>query len=369
VSAVEEGHQYTEGSAMTTTWSGHFVRFAWAICAAVSFVCVPPAHAEGIQYTLTVSGGNTAGSIGGHAFTQGIMVLTFTGDTDDIIPFDVHASATVPKETRGRVLLTGEATVFIYDLATNASYQATFLPSAGIYVGVDNTNYGFGFGSGGVPPTVNGIPNPAFPGPVGYPQLFTPSDAGPRSKLATWNLASRLTNYSGDGVSCTAFPVSCADHGPPLATTKGNLILNHQDVAAASLDVQLMSIPFSSFSATASGSLVSSGSFALEGTFALGGGGEPFDRATDAIVLRFGPFSASLRAGSLHAAGPGSWTYSGTVSGSRFTLRLTQVANRVYRVRASASPVNLKGVTNPVRLHLTLGSNSGSTTVKVVTGG
>jgi hypothetical protein len=367
VSAIEEGHQHTEGSAMTTTLSGHFVRFASAICAAASFVCAPPSHADGIRYTLTVYGGNTAGSIGGHAFTQGIMVLTFTGDTDDIIPFDVHASATVPKETRGRVLLTGEATVFIYDLATNASYNATFLPRAGIYVGVDNTNHGFGFGSGGVPPTVNGMPNPAFPGPIGYPQLFFNGELEP---LGSWNLASPLTiNYPAWGVSCTAFPRTCADHGPPLATTKGNLILDHQTNASASLEVQLMSIPFSSFSARASGSLVSSGSFALEGTFALGGGGEPFDPATDAIALKFGPFSASLRAGSLHAAGRGSWTYSGTVSGSRFTLRLTQVANRVYEVRASAHPVNLKGVTNPVRLDLKVGSNSGSTTVKVITGG
>jgi hypothetical protein len=345
---------------MTTTLSGHVVRFAWAICAAVSFVCVPPAHAAGIRYTLTVYGGNTAGSIGGHAFTQGIMVLTFTGDTDDIIPFDVPATATVPKETRGHMLLTGEATVTIYDLATKASYNATFLPSARIYVGVDNTNYGFGFGSGGVPPS-----NPAFPGPVGYPQAFIPPGKEP---LASWNLAKPLTIF-GWGISCTAFPFTCADAGPPLATTKGNLILNHQIAASASLEVQLISVPFSSFSARASGSLVSSGYFALEGTFALGGGGEAFDPATDAIALKFGPFSASLPAGSLHAAGRGSWTYSGTVSGSLFTLRLTQVANRVYEVRASAHPVNLKGVTNPVGLHLRIGSNSGSTTVKVATGG
>jgi hypothetical protein len=228
-------------------------------------------------------------------------------------------------------------------------------------VGVDNTNYGFGFGSGGVPPTLNGIPNPAFPGYVGYPQLFTQGVG----ILGSWHLATPLT-ISGWGISCTRYPFKCADPGPPLATTAGNLILNHQDVAAASLDVQLVSIPFSSFSATASGSLVSSGSFALEGTFALGGGGEAFDPATDAITLKFGTFSASLRAGSLHAAGRGSWTYSGTVSGSRFTLRLTQVANRVYEVHASASPVNLKGVTNPVKIRLTVGSNSGSTTVKVI---
>jgi hypothetical protein len=346
---------------MTTTLSGHFVRFAWAVCVAVSFLCVPPAHAGGIKYTLTVYGGNTAGSIGGHAFTQGIMVLTFTGDTDDIIPFDVPATATL-KGARGHVLLTGEATVFIYDLATNASYNATFLPSAGIYVGVDNTNYGFGFGSGGVPPTLNGIPNPAFPGSTGYPQLFTQGVG----ILGSWNLAGPLPTLNGWGVSCTAYPFTCADPGPPLATTKGNLILNHQTNASASLEVQRMSIPFSSFSATASGSLVTSGHFTLTGTFALGGGGETFDPATDAITLKFGTFSASLRAGSLHAAGRGSWTYSGTVSGSRFTLRLTQVANRVYEVHASASPVNLKGVTNPVKIRLTVGSNSGSTTVKVI---
>jgi hypothetical protein len=133
------------------------------------------------------------------------------------------------------------------------------------------------------------------------------------------------------------------------------------------MEAQLISIPFSSFSATASGSLVSSGHFSLDGTFALGGGGEAFDPATDAFALKFGPFSASLRAGSLQAAGRGIWTYSGTVSGSPFKLRLRQLAARVYEVHASACRVNLKGVTNPVKIHLRVGSNTGSTTVKVVT--
>jgi hypothetical protein len=337
--------------------SGYLTSFVLAVGALCSFAGGVPAYGAPIQYTLNVDGGNTVGSIGGAVFTQGIMILTFTGDTNDIIPFDVPASGTVP-ETVGYVLLKGQATVFIYDLANGASYQATFLPSGGIYVGVDNTNNGFGFGSGGVPPS-----DPAFPGPIGYPQLFLPPGTG---TLAAWNLATPLS-LVGYGVGCTAFPLTCANVGPPLATTAGDLILDHQGIAAASLQVQLLEIPFSSFSARANGSLTRSGYFSLQGTVALGTGGAPFNPTTDAIALQFGPFSASLPPGSLQVTGPGAFTYTGTVSGSPFTLHLTQVANGVYRLRAAASHVNLRGTTNPVTVTLTIGSNTGSTTVRVQT--
>jgi hypothetical protein len=92
--------------------------------------------------------------------------------------------------------------------------SGTFLPSDGIYIGIDNFNAGVGFGSFGVPPSSS-----SFPGQPAYPFGMSGRDGF----VLSYNLRGNETEH-GPGFSCVDFPNTCL--APiPLATTAGDLIL------------------------------------------------------------------------------------------------------------------------------------------------
>ncbi len=169
-------------------------------------------NAAPIMYTLTVS--PVSGSLGSTAFSQAVMLLTFQGDSSSTVPFSF------PKAS-GYVNLVGAASVAILQTYNGpVTAQGTFLPSAGIYIGVDNTNSGIGFGSLGVPPTT-----PGFPGQPAYPASVLTTDA----RIGTYDLQS---DYSPDVLNswfyiCVNFPSPNGCANPiALPTTSGNLVLN-----------------------------------------------------------------------------------------------------------------------------------------------
>lgn len=183
------------------------------LCAAAALsTCAfaPQTDALPVTYELDVVGSDVSGSLGTTSFSNALLFLTFRGDTTDVIPY-------ARPKANGYEILVGTATVIIRDNTGTVIGQATFLPSAGIYIGVDNTNNGIGFGSFGVPPT-----DPSFPGQPAYPSSLIPLDPYPNVKA--YNLRSSFTT-GGDAISCVNFPGTC---GAPIAlpTSSGDLILN-----------------------------------------------------------------------------------------------------------------------------------------------
>jgi len=312
-----------------------------------------------IVYTLAVDGGNTSGSIGGNTFTQGIVALTFTGDTDDVIPYSVPNVSTTGTTT-GYLLLKGKASIWIYDIANGNTFSADFLPAAGIYVSTDNTHNSVGFGSFGVPPS-----DPAFPGPVTYPEGYLGSSIN--SPWATYDLKSNLSNVQGWAISCSNFPVGCDPTGPALATTAGDLFLDHQGIALSYFTAQIQSIPFASFNAkgVAAGAKPHS-SFALSGSLTLGTASTGFNPATDAFSLQFGPYSVSLPAGSFKTKAGGVLEFAGALSGVILDVRLIPAGTGTYRFTVAAARVDLTGLANPASVQLNLGDNVGTANVTVV---
>ena len=184
-------------------------RFIAAAMSAISLGLVAIGTAQGVPivYTLTVpSGAFAGGRIGTLTFSaNATLVFTFSGDTVNVTPYT--------KVNHGYQNLIGSATVTIRDGAVATT--ALFMPGTGIYVGIDNSARGIGFGSGGLAPS-----DPNFPGNgVAYPAAFV---FGPQ--LDTYDLRS---NYQANGgaISCYGFPIAgCPE--VPLHTSAGDLVIN-----------------------------------------------------------------------------------------------------------------------------------------------
>jgi hypothetical protein len=181
------------------------------------------AQAVPIIYTEVISGygGPTdespSGTLGGVAFgglggtsQAAVLELTFQSDTADVIPFSVGT-------VHGFENLTGTASVKVLDTGGNVLAQGTFLASDGIFVSVDNTNQGIGFGSLGVLPS-----DPTFPGQPLYPYSIILNGT---SDVGTYDLKGNDVIFSVNAASCVNFPGPC---GAPfaLATTAGDLLVN-----------------------------------------------------------------------------------------------------------------------------------------------
>jgi hypothetical protein len=202
----------------------------------LAVVFTPSINATPINYTLvvtnftgdigpsgTIVGGNTV-SFGG-AFGNDVLTFNFAGDTSNVVPWSV----TVPNSTTtvsGFEILVGIASFQVTDANSGATLaQGTFLPSAGIFVSVDNTNASMGFGSF----AVANQSNPNFPGNPTYPYALAFGTG-----LDTYNLQSNFTVPLSDGdlvFSCIGFPQSSPVNGnclPPVAlpTTAGDLYVN-----------------------------------------------------------------------------------------------------------------------------------------------
>jgi hypothetical protein len=219
-------------------------RIAAALTLALLAFIASSASAAPITYTLLVQAetGNcglglcigpegrlgTVSFGGSSAYPHVALTFTFEGDTSNVVPWNVSGF-------KGYEIITGIASVSVIDVITGAVLvQGTFCdgtscnppagtPLPGIFVSVDDSNGGIGFGSFGGSPS-----SPAFPGQPVYPFGLT---AFPIS----YDLQGSVT-ITGGAESCVNFPQSpCGTlaPGPSLWTTSGDLvILSHTALSA-----------------------------------------------------------------------------------------------------------------------------------------
>jgi hypothetical protein len=127
----------------------------------------------------------------------------------------------------------------------------------------------------------------------------------------------------------------------------------------------LVSVPFSSLSAE----LVVTGgqrpAFALNANFGLGAASTGINPPVQPVTLRVGTYTATIPAGSFKqlASGRGAtvWAFNGTIGGASLALDILSLGNNSYQFGAGATPVNVTA--NPVPVSLSIGNNSGSTSV------
>jgi hypothetical protein len=216
------------------------------------------ALAEKITYTFFAEGGNITGALGSTQITSGdSFILTFVSDTANVQSFNY-----TPGDVVGWVNGVGTASITLVNPDSVPIETATFDPSDGIFISVDNVNGGVGFGSNYVSPTDSSFQdfpplfNPVYPfgvrpclsmlvpscGTVGDSILNAGMTATERYNNGMpgtgYNLKSEAS-YSGPidfgpdgvgGISCLGFPAQCNDPtglgGVVLKTSLGNLVLD-----------------------------------------------------------------------------------------------------------------------------------------------
>lgn len=309
-----------------------------------------PARAVPITYELIWELPNLSGTLNGTPFTGAFLDVTFEGDTTTVLPFTVQG----PRgPVSGYINLVGTATFFISG-ANGFFAQGTFLPSAGIFVSVDNVNGGIGVGSFGVPPS-----NPNFPGQVAYPAgILTPTGA-----VATYDLKSDFLLTSGFAISWVGFPASPPEPGIPLPTTSGDLILDHQGISASEFSARTQaSTPFTSMSAEAE---VAPARFELQGHFSLGATSDGINPLSEAVTLQLDSYSVTIAPGSFRRSRRGGFEFEGKINDVRlrFSFRPRDPAHYGFEVEGAGPGV--PQLTDTLSLLLTIGDDSGSATVSV----
>ena len=107
---------------------------------------------------------------------------------------------------------------------------------------------------------------------------------------------------------------------------------------------------------------ISSAGFDLNGTFTLGATGS-INPPAQPLTLQVGTYTVTVPAGSFKAGPHGTFTFEGTIGGVALQIRIAPLKAGTYSIQADASGVNLTGLTNPVAVTLSIGINTGTTSV------
>jgi hypothetical protein len=321
------------------------------------------AAAVPVTYILKISAlfypdESLTGSLGNVQFGGGrcncTLTFVFEGDTANVISF------TSPLV--GHEILIGTASITVTDsVAGTVLAQGVFLPAAGLFVSIDDTNGGIGFGSFGQPPSsVN------FPGQVGYPFAFMPFiSVGVEDPAAqTYDLLTDVTFHSFDGgaFSCVNFPAPCA--APvSLPTTVGDLVIaanQYLDNGVFTAKVH-SATQFSAFTVT----IGNEGKrFSLKGAFELGATSNGINPVTEPVSLKVGATSLSIPPGSfsLDEEIGRSYIFNGVVAGIRLSVRMHSTDGHSFVIAAEGRGTSVSGPATPVTVELAIGDDVGSTT-------
>jgi hypothetical protein len=108
--------------------------------------------------------------------------------------------------------------------------------------------------------------------------------------------------------------------------------------------------------------------FELQSTFTLGTGSNGIDLSKDDVTLELkhgtASFTTTIPADSFKQDKKGRFEFEGTINGVSLEATLTPRGNNAYEFKAEGKHADLTGIANPVTVTLTIGNDSGSTTVR-----
>jgi hypothetical protein len=332
-----------------------------------------PAGARPILYGLVTNAdhGGITGVLNGQRFSGAAIYIYFNGDTDQVQNFPSNPAS---GGALGHLLLQGTATITVN--SADLLKTVTVLPSAGLFVGVDNTNNGIGFGSRGTNPGGFG-----FPGAPGYPlfgvtpatsDFFKTYDLGV-ARAADPVQSTSTVRLAQAGV-CTAVPhntvqgpnqETCPFATSPwmLPTTGGDLILQVPAIGTT-LDSGVFYdrftdtlAPFASFQATATPDFAT-----ITAAIELAEKSAGLDLATQVLTITVADRPPlTLPVGSLWRNGKVSFyqSYEG------FALNLTQLSPTQLKLTVQLGHGNAPNPGHPFPLKLAIGNHVGTTTVRL----
>jgi len=345
-----------------------FVHFALALfgflTAGASRILAIP-----VTYTLVVQGvpgavpNSPAGTLGpvafgvGSAIPNAILTFTFEGDTANVLHF------TAP--TFGYEILLGTATVTLTNGDTRVVVaQGTFLPSAGIFVSVDDSG-GIGFGSFGLPPS---DPNFGVTIHPVYPYALFDTSIFPYDLKSNFIVTEPSTAGPG-AYTCYDFPPQFPPNpcgmAVPLPTTAGNLLIPFPPYFEAGTFTTVLH-PVSEFTSfVAEADIRKSGYFFVRGSFTLGSGTYGINPLSDTVTLQIGSDAIVLPPGSFKRR-DGAYVFQGTIGSAIVTMHIERRSTDTYEFSAHGTGANPADTTNPLAIVLTIGGDSGTTTARTV---
>ena len=244
-----------------------------------------------------------------------------------------------------------------------------------MFVSVDNSNEGFGIGSGFLAPS-----DPNFPGPgVIYPTGLLPGT--PTNTFLT-DLQSNYVNGNVYQISCYGFPAPPPNQGcptgPALVTSAGPLVLNQVTVGGGSnvfsvwvsayAAVQPMSSLNASVTVRPAAASQKTGpgfnDFRVQGNLALGAGGQSVDPAKQEVTLRLGNQVFAIPAGSFKGSKASGYAFAGKIGAVAMQASLTPQGATGYSFQIDGA--NAPPLADRLPLRLTIGPAIGRTPVKTV---
>jgi DNA-binding beta-propeller fold protein YncE len=103
--------------------------------------------------------------------------------------------------------------------------------------------------------------------------------------------------------------------------------------------------------------------FVLGELFTLGAISNGINPLTQNLALQIGTFSVTIPAGSFEQKPNGRFDFKGGINDVKLKVQIVPLGNDIFTFNAEGKGVDLTGLTNPVTVVLTIGIDTGSTTV------
>jgi 6-phosphogluconolactonase (cycloisomerase 2 family) len=258
------------------------------------------------------------------------------------------------------------------------------------YVVNDNNVSAYSIGTNGSLKPLPGSPFPTGPVPTSvavdprgkfaYVALFGGFGTGQGSGVSAYSIGAdgALTPVTGSPFAAGSLPVSVAVD----PTGKFAYVANRFDntVSAYSIgangaltpvtnspfptgtsprSVAITPVPFTSSFAKLE---IVESTFTLKESFTLGANSGGINPVKERVILQIGRFSVTFPAGSFAEIFGGTFAFVGVVDGVSFEVKIVPLGNKIFTFNAEAF-VDLDHLPSPVTVVLTIGVNSGSTSV------
>jgi hypothetical protein len=125
-------------------------------------------------------------------------------------------------------------------------------------------------------------------------------------------------------------------------------------------EISRAAVPFAAFNAKVE---IEGDQFEVKGSFTLGAGSNGINPPAEDVTLQIGTFSITIPAGSFRQDKKGRFTFEGTINGVALEFVIQPLGGNSFQFEAEGRGANFTGTMNPVTVTLTIGDDSGSTTV------
>jgi hypothetical protein len=137
-------------------------------------------------------------------------------------------------------------------------------------------------------------------------------------------------------------------------------------IVLATTSGPVLAEPFASFVAKVElkmGPMLSDDVFEVKATFELGEGSNGIDPLTEAVSVQVGSLLITIPAGSFESEKSGEFKFDGEIDGVVVEVVLRAKDEGSYRFKAEGKGADLTGSTIPLEVSLTVGDDSGGTTL------